>query len=82
MLTADQHAQLPGLLRDIVDIDRRIVAQRATMSTAVPTTPDMWRQAQMLRGERARLRESARHLYGRVPLRGDTGPGRPTAVRA
>ena len=82
MLTATQHAQLPGLLRDIVDLDRRIITQRVAMSTAVPTTPAMWRQAQMLRSERSRLRESARNFYGRVPLRGDTGPGRPTAARA
>lgn len=81
-MTSDQHARLPTILRDIVDCDRRIAAARRTLvGLAVVHIGD----AAPLRGLRRMRREmshQAAGLYGRTPLRGDTGPGRPTAAAA
>ncbi|MGX7707989.1 hypothetical protein [Methylobacterium sp. Gmos1] len=82
MLTADQHGRLPTLLRDIVDHDRHTAAiARAIRATRVIHI-SFGTEVRRRREVRASMSESARHLYGRVPLRGDTGPGRPTAARA
>lgn len=81
-MTDAQHARLPGILRDIVDCDRRIAALRRGLAglSVVP-----FYQAKPLAGLRRMRREmsgQAAGLYGRAPLRGDTGPGRPTAAAA
>lgn len=82
MLTADQHARLPALLRDIVDHDRK----RRTVAGMIAANPvlsiDWGRRLRQMGEIRASLTDGARHLYGRAPLRGDTGPGRPTAMGA
>lgn len=82
MLTADQHARLPALLRDIVDHDRKS-AQLADELFATPVSRiHVAHLIRVRRETRAEMTAGARHLYGRAPLRGDTGPGRPTAARA
>lgn len=75
MMTDAALAALPSVLRDIVETDRRLAAARAA---AVPLFAEVRRMA----GLRADQRRRAHHLYGRAPLRGETGPGRPTAARA
>lgn len=81
-MTPDQIERLPRLLREIVETDRRIGDARGVITAATAVPRAMWLEAKELRERRARLRAEARNQYGRVPLRGDTGPGRPTAARA
>lgn len=82
MLTADQHARLPALLRDIVDHDRHTAAIARAIPVARVIDIGLGAEIRRRREVRASMSEGARHLYGRAPLRGDTGPGRPTAARA
>ncbi len=82
MLTADQHARLPALLRDIVDHDRKAARLADLIASAPAPTIGVAKLIRQYREVRTSLTEGARHLYGRAPLRGDTGPGRPTAARA
>ena len=77
-MTNAQHELLPSMLREIIDLDRRIAACRAQM----PSSQAAWRAMHGLRGTRARMRDAARARYGSVPLRGDSGPSRPTAAAA
>lgn len=82
-MTPEQEGRLPELLREIVVLDRRIAALRADIVSA-SVALDMpvravWAE---LRERRNTLRREAKNQYGRVPLRGDTGPGRPTSARA
>ncbi|MGF3026529.1 hypothetical protein ACQVP2_27360 [Methylobacterium aquaticum] len=82
MLTADQHARLPALLRDIVDHDRQDAGIREFLAAEPVVSNFEFQTLRRRRRVRQELRVGARHLYGRAPLRGDTGPGRPTAARA
>jgi hypothetical protein len=75
MMPAPAVAALPSVLRDIVETDRRLAAARAAV---LPLLHDV----RKLTALRADQRRRAHHLYGRAPLRGETGPGRPTAARA
>ncbi|TXN38984.1 hypothetical protein FV232_00915 [Methylobacterium sp. WL30] len=78
-MTAEQFDRLPEMLRDIVVTDRKLDAARAAVrAAAVPMIADIRRLA----GLRADQVRRARHLYGRAPLRGENGPGRPTSARA
>lgn len=67
-------AALPSVLRDVVLTDRRLATARAV---PVPVLDDVRRLTEL----RADHRRRAHYLYGRAPLRGETGPGRPTAAR-
>lgn len=81
-MTDEQRARVPGILRDILDLDRQIAAFRGrlALSPAVPLA--LGHEARRLRKLRGEMSAAARHLYGRAPLRGDTGPGRAVAVAA
>ena len=80
-MTDAQRARLPGPLRDIVDFDRDTsLADHLAGSQVVHIS-----RARLVLERRelgASLRQAAHHLFGRTPLRGDTGPGRPTAAAA
>ncbi len=82
MLTADQHARLPGILRDIVDHDRQDATIREFLAAEPVVSNFEFQTLRRRRRVRQELRVAARQLYGRMPLRGDTGPGRPTAMGA
>lgn len=81
-MTEAQRARLPGPLRDIVDFDRQVEAFRRERLSATVLPIEVGDRVRWNAGVRASMREAARHLYGCVPLRGDTGPGRPTAMAA
>ncbi|GJE45450.1 hypothetical protein [Methylobacterium soli] len=85
MMTEAQLARLPGILREIVDCDRRIAAARAPLSNPVVAGSAVGgpiAELHRLRSLRRELSARAAGLYGRAPLRGDPGPGRPTSARA
>lgn len=75
MMTDEALASLPSVLRDVVLSDRKLVAARCA---DVPSFAEVRRLTTL----RADHRRRAHHLYGRAPLRGETGPGRPTAASA
>jgi len=84
-VTDAQHANLPGILQEIVDCDRQIEAARAPLSGAVTRLAEVREPLatlRRLRGLRRELSAGAAGLYGRRPLRGENGPGRPTAAAA
>ena len=76
MITTEQRANLPELLRDIVDIDRDMADLARSSDLADVVT------FRALRDRRAELREAAHRIYGSAPIRGENGPGRPTAMAA
>lgn len=81
-MTDEQVARVPGILREILFLDRKIAGFRNDLAS-VPVLPiSLGSRVRELRGLRRELSDRARFLYGRAPLRGDTGPGRPTAVAA
>ncbi|GLS44378.1 hypothetical protein [Methylobacterium brachythecii] len=81
-MTDEQRARVPGILREIIDLDRKIGAFRDRVAAAPVLPMKIGNEARRLRRLRDELTAGARQLYGRAPLRGDTGPGRPTAVAA
>lgn len=82
MLDAVQLARVPGILREIVVLDRQI-AGLADHLAGAPVVDVSWgHEVRRVRSLRRELTGKARGLYGKAPLRGDTGPGRPTAARA
>ncbi|MGA4550586.1 hypothetical protein [Methylorubrum aminovorans] len=82
MLDAAQLARVPGILREIVILDRAI-ASLADHLAGAPVVDVSWgHEVRRVRSLRRELTGKARGLYGTAPLRGDTGPGRPTAARA
>ena len=83
MMTAEQYALLPeGYLRDIVDHDRRTVTIRDELARRPVVDIDTGLMLRNRAEVRKDLSGKAAYLYGRKPLRGDTGPGRPTSARA
>lgn len=82
MLDAAQLARVPGILREIVVLDREI-AGLADHLAGSPVVHMSWgHEVRRVRALRRELTGKARGLYGKAPLRGDTGPGRPTSARA
>ncbi|WP_298967728.1 hypothetical protein [uncultured Methylobacterium sp.] len=82
MLTDAQYARVPGILREIVDHDRDTASIAEAIAFVGVIDIGRGQNIRQRRAARAELSAKASGLYGRVPLRGDTGPGRPTAMAA